>query len=148
MLDTGLKDKVVIVTGANHGIGAATAVALAREGAKVFITYLRLRPFEYGGVEDEEANKAVEPGRAYYYKTLTRSADAVIQAIKDLGGTCVNWEADLANAKNIPELFDRAEDAFGSVNILVNNAAFDQLDAFRNQTIAGKELSAAQNRQT
>ena len=55
MVDTGIKDKVVIVTGANHGIGAATAVALAREGAKVFITYLRLSPSEYGGVDEEEA---------------------------------------------------------------------------------------------
>lgn len=34
MIDTGLKDKVVIVTGANHGIGAATALAFAGEGAR------------------------------------------------------------------------------------------------------------------
>ena len=40
---SGLKDKVVIVTGANHGIGAATAVAFAQQGAKVFINYLRAR---------------------------------------------------------------------------------------------------------
>jgi 3-oxoacyl-[acyl-carrier protein] reductase len=49
MLDTGLKNKVVIVTGANHGIGAATAVAFAKEGVKVFINFLRLSPSEYGG---------------------------------------------------------------------------------------------------
>ncbi len=137
MLDTGLKGKAVIVTGANHGIGAATAVAFAREGAKVFITYLRLSPPEYGGVEDGEANKAVEPGRAYYYKTLTRSADAVIQAIQGSGGTCMNWEADLAIPKNIPALFDKAEEAFGAVDVLVNNAAFDQPDTF----IPEKELA-------
>jgi 3-oxoacyl-[acyl-carrier protein] reductase len=136
MLDTGLKDKVVIVTGANHGIGAATAEAFAREGAKVFITYLRLSPSEYGGVDEEEAGRAVEPGRAYYYKTLTQSADSVIQTIQESRGTCQSWEADLADPKNIPELFDRAEAAFGSVSILVNNAAFDQLDTF----IPEKEL--------
>jgi 3-oxoacyl-[acyl-carrier protein] reductase len=137
MLDTGLKDKVAIVTGANHGIGAATAVAFAREGAKVFITYLRLSPSEYGGVDDIEAGKAVEPGRAYYYKTLTQSADAVMKVIQDSGGTCLSWETDLAEPKNILELFDRVEEAFGSVNILVNNAAFDQLDTF----IPEKELA-------
>jgi 3-oxoacyl-[acyl-carrier protein] reductase len=137
MLDTGLKDKVVIVTGANHGIGAATAMAFAKEGSKVFINYLRLSPSEYGGVDEEEVEKAVEPGRAHYYKTLTRSADAVMKAIQDLGGKCMSWEADLADPKNIPELFDRAEEAFGSVNILVNNAAFDQLDTF----IPEKELA-------
>ena len=78
MLDTGLKDKVVIVTGANHGIGAAVARAFAAEGARVFVTYLRLRPSEYGGIDEETARRAVEPGRAYYYRTLTRSADAVM----------------------------------------------------------------------
>ena len=136
MLDTGLKDKVVIVTGANHGIGAAIASAFAREGAKVFITYLRLSPSEYGGVDEEEAVKAVEPGRAYYYKTLTQSADSVKQAILESGGKCEIWEADLANPENIPKLFDRAEGIYGSVEVLVNNAAFDQLDTF----IPEKEL--------
>jgi 3-oxoacyl-[acyl-carrier protein] reductase len=136
MLDTGLKDKVIIVTGANHGIGAATAQAFAKEGARVFITYLRLSPSEYGGVDEVNAAKATEPGRAFYYHTLTRSADAVIEAIEGSGGECQSWEADLADPKNIPALFDRAEAAFGGVSVLVNNAAFDQLDSF----ISEKEL--------
>jgi 3-oxoacyl-[acyl-carrier protein] reductase len=42
----------------------------------------------------------------------------------------LNWEADLADQRNIPALFDKAEEAFGGVDILVNNAAFDQLDTF------------------
>ena len=41
MIDTTLKNKVVLITGANHGIGAATARAFASQGAKVFITYPR-----------------------------------------------------------------------------------------------------------
>jgi 3-oxoacyl-[acyl-carrier protein] reductase len=130
MLDTELKDKVAIVTGANHGIGAATALALAREGAKVFITYLRLSSSEYGGVDEEEARKAVEPGRAYYYRMVARSADAVVRAVREAGGRCASWEADLADPKNIPELFAKAEEAFGGVDVLVNNAAFDQFDTF------------------
>ena len=68
MIDTKLKDKVVIVTGANHGIGAATSTALAREGAKVFMNYLRLSPSEYGGVSEEEAMSAAVPVRAYYHR--------------------------------------------------------------------------------
>jgi 3-oxoacyl-[acyl-carrier protein] reductase len=60
----------------------------------------------------------------------------VIEDIEESGGICLSWEADLADTKNIPELFDRAEGVFGSVSVLVNNAAFDQLDTF----IPEKEL--------
>ena len=44
MLETGLHSKVVLITGANHGIGAATAKAFAAEGAAILISYLRLPP--------------------------------------------------------------------------------------------------------
>jgi alcohol dehydrogenase YqhD (iron-dependent ADH family) len=47
MVTTGFNGKVVIVTGANHGIGAAVANAFAREGARILITYLRQPPEGY-----------------------------------------------------------------------------------------------------
>ena len=137
MLDTGLKNKVVIVTGANHGIGAATALAFASEGAKVFINYLHQSPELYGETK-ENAEKALSPGRAYYCKMIAQSADNVVSKIKKLGGECYAWEADLAEPKNIPKMFDLAEKHLGQVNIVVNNAAFDNPDTFIPQTELAK----------
>jgi len=130
LVDTKLKDKVAIVTGANHGIGAAIAKAFAKERSKVFITYFRFSAEGYGCVTDEEAAKATEPGRAYYYKMQTKSADDVVKSIKDSGGACYSWEADLSEPDNIPRLFDKAEQGLGSVDILVNNAAYGKCDTF------------------
>ena len=61
MIDPGLDGKVAVVTGANHGIGAATAKALAAQGVSVLITYLRHEP-EYFGVAAAEARSATETG--------------------------------------------------------------------------------------
>jgi 3-oxoacyl-[acyl-carrier protein] reductase len=130
MINTGLENKVVLVTGANHGIGAATARSFAAQGAKVFIHYLRLSPEEYGGISQEETRKAREPGRAFYYGILIRSAEEVMKEIHKMGGECNIWEADLADPENIPRLFERAEERFRKVDILVNNAAHDRFDTF------------------
>lgn len=130
MIDSGLKAKVVLVSGANHGMGAATAQVMAKEGARVFITYLRLLSDEYGGVDRESAARASEPGRKYYYNVLMKSADDVVRTIKNSGGECFAWEADLANPDNIPLLFDKSEEQYGPVDVLVNNAAFDRCDTF------------------
>ncbi len=130
MIDTGLKGKVVIVTGANHGIGAAITVAFAKESAKVFINYYRFSPEGKGAVTEEQASQATEASRAYYYKMQTKSPDEVVKAINDFGGTCYAWEADLSYPDNIPKLFDKAQEQFGKVDILVNNAAYGRCDTF------------------
>ena len=139
MIDTGLKNKVVLVTGANHGIGAATARAFAAEGAKVFINYLCLSPEDYG-ISEEEANQANTPGMPFYHAMRTKSADEVVQAIREHGGQAEAWEVDLADPATIPQLFDRVEDAFGPVDVLINNAAHWESDTFipRNQLGHGK----------
>lgn len=130
MVDTGLKDKVVIVTGANHGMGAATAIAFAKEGAKVLVHYYRAGAEAYGELTEEDANNATTPGRAYLYKMQMKSAGEVTKAIDDLGGKCFALESDLADPDNIPKIFDKAEETLGPVDIVVNNAACAKGDTF------------------
>ncbi|MBA3491022.1 MAG: SDR family oxidoreductase [Rubrobacteraceae bacterium] len=123
MIDTGLEDRVVLITGGNHGIGAATARAFSVQGARVFITYLRLSPQDYG-IDPEEARRARSPGLPLYHATQTRSADELVREIRKGGGRVESWETDLTYPAKIPELFDRAEEMLGPVNVLVNNAAY------------------------
>jgi 3-oxoacyl-[acyl-carrier protein] reductase len=128
MIDTGLEGKVVLVTGANHGIGAATARAFAAEGAAVFVQYLSL-PVE-DDASTSEQRKPDAPGEALYRAQRAMPADTVVQAIRGEGGQAEVWEADLADPSTVPRLFERAEAAFGSVDVLVNNAAHWEPDSF------------------
>lgn len=125
MIDTGLSGKVALVTGANHGIGEATAKAFAAQGARVFIHYLRAAAPSGSSTVDVE-----EPGEALYGAQRAKGADELVQAIHTMGGRAASWEADLSEAENIPALFDRAEAAFGPVDVLVNNAAHWEPDTF------------------
>lgn len=130
MADTGLKGKVVVVTGANHGIGAATAVAFAREGADVFLTYMRLSPDKHGAIGPRAVKTDGEPGPDEYYRILGQDAEAVITSVRALKGRCQARETDLSDPGNIPGLMDEAQEAFGKIDVLVNNAAYDRPDSF------------------
>lgn len=129
MIDTGLEGKVAIVTGGNHGVGAATARALAAQGVAVLVTYLRM-PLEASGIGEAEATGATVPGRVMYRARQAMPADEVLDAIQQEGGRAGAWEANLADPATIPQLFDRAEEAFGPVDVLVNNAAHCESDTF------------------
>ena len=89
-----LADQVAIVTGASRGIGKATAIALATEGAKVVINYAR----------------------------SSDSAEAVVAEIVAAGGEAIALQADVSQADQVDELIKATLDKWGQIDVLVNNA--------------------------
>jgi 3-oxoacyl-[acyl-carrier protein] reductase len=130
MRDSGLKGKGVLVTGGNnpYGIGAATARAFASEGAAVFIQYLRQsHDLEQGAREQSDPHQF---GLPFFFAQQKKSADEVVQSIREQGGQADSWECDLGKLNSIVTLFDRAERVLGNVEVLVNNAAEYAADTF------------------
>ena len=130
MINPGLQNRAVLVTGGNNplGIGAATARAFAAQGAAVFIHFFRQPAPDF--IKAGEANFPDVPSVAKYSALQGRSGQEVAESICASGGRAAAWEADLADPAIIPELFDRAERACGPIEVLVNNAATDELDTF------------------
>ena len=97
-----LAEKRAIVTGASKGIGSGIAAALAAEGARVVVNY--------------SSDKA--------------DAERVARVIKHAGGDAVVAGADISNATDVQRLFGTVEEAFGGVDVLVNNAGVFRFGPF------------------
>ncbi|MGI9527407.1 MAG: SDR family oxidoreductase [Weeksellaceae bacterium] len=89
-----LHDKIAIITGADSGIGKATALLFAKEGAKVVVQYLS---------EDKDAKD-----------TEAR--------IKEMGAHCMLIKKDLSKEENCIELIDQVVEEYQRIDVLVNNA--------------------------
>ncbi|MFH1437308.1 MAG: SDR family NAD(P)-dependent oxidoreductase [Pseudomonadota bacterium] len=95
--------KVAIVTGAGAGLGRAYAMELAKRGAKVVVNDL-------GGPRDGSGDGTGKP------------ADAVVEEIKALGGEAIASYDSVATGEGGQAIVDKAVEAFGQVDILINNA--------------------------
>jgi hypothetical protein len=92
-----LEGKAALITGGDSGIGRAVALAFAREGADVLISYL----------EEEE-----------------RDARETAGAVESSGRRCVRVPGDIRDEAHCQSLVERAVKEFGKLDVLVNNAAF------------------------
>ncbi|HEX4145180.1 MAG TPA: glucose 1-dehydrogenase [Pirellulales bacterium] len=90
----GLTGKVAVVTGASKGIGAAIAKGLAAAGAKVAVNYASSR----------------------------EGADRVVAELTGAGGKAIAVQGDVAKSADVRRLFAETKKAFGSLDVLVNNA--------------------------
>ena len=120
MIDYGLKDRVALITGANNpwGIGATTALAFAREGAKVVLVYKRVdRPFD--------ATKTAKNGVDRYYSANAGDTTSVEEKLKEMNADYLIIESDISVEENVKSIYDQAIAKYGRVDILVNNAATD-----------------------
>jgi len=91
---TRLSDKVALITGSDSGIGQATAIEMAREGADIVVTYF------------EDRDGAQETARR----------------VREAGTRAIVEQLDTRKEESIERLFDRSIEEFGKVDILVNNA--------------------------
>jgi 3-oxoacyl-[acyl-carrier protein] reductase len=93
-----LKGKVAVVTGASKGIGASIAKALAAEGASVVVNYASSK----------------------------QGADTVVDEIKKSGGEAIAVQGDVGKSSDVTRIFAETKQAFGKLDVLVNNAGVYQ----------------------
>ncbi len=91
-----LEGRKAVITGGDSGIGRAVALAFAREGADVLISYL----------EDEESD-----------------AGETARVVEEAGKKCVRVPGDISDEAQCQRIVDRAVEEFGGIDVLVNNAA-------------------------
>ena len=123
MIDYGLKDKVAIITGANNpqGIGATTALAFAGEGAKVVLIYKKI-------IRDFDNTKTNENGVDRYFAANAGNTDIVENKLKQIGADYLVIESDISDEELVKNIYTQVIARYGKVDILVNNAADDDMD--------------------
>ncbi|HBT46332.1 MAG TPA: 3-oxoacyl-[acyl-carrier-protein] reductase [Peptococcaceae bacterium] len=89
-----LAGQVAVVTGGSRGIGRATALALSRAGAKVVVNYL----------------------------SREREAREVVDLVREQGGEALAWQGDVSRPETARALVEGTLEAFGRLDVLVNNA--------------------------
>lgn len=94
-----VENKVAVVTGGSHGIGRATCLRLAEEGAAVAVT-----------------------------DVLEEDGRAVAREIRDAGGEARFWRLDVSDEKEVQSVFGQIGEEFGAIDILVNNAGISGAD--------------------
>jgi len=102
-METNLKDKVAVVTGASKGIGAGIAKGLGKAGATVIVNYA----------------------------SSESDAEKVVSEIQLQGGKAFAIKADMSKSAEVKLMFDKIKSDFGTVDILVNNAGgavFEMID--------------------
>jgi 3-oxoacyl-[acyl-carrier protein] reductase len=114
---------VTLITGVNNpqGIGAATAMAFASEGAKLVLVYKRIsRPFD--------ATKADSNGTDRYFRANAGGTDKVESRLREMNADYLIIESDISDENAVKGIYDAALERFGRVDILVNNAADGDMD--------------------
>ena len=101
--------RVAVVTGASLGIGRATAIALAREGARVVVNY----------------------------RSHREQAEEVVEAIRAGGSQALAIQADVADQAAVEKLIARTADEFGQLDIAVSNAAYSDRELYFQADMSG-----------
>ncbi|MDQ4094095.1 MAG: SDR family oxidoreductase [Actinomycetota bacterium] len=108
-----LNDRVAVITGGDSGIGRAVALAFAREGADVVISYLPS--------EEKDGQEAA-------------------RLVQDAGRRAVTVPGDLAEEEQCQRLVDQTVQEFGRIDILVNNAAYQMVQTGGIQDITTEQF--------
>ena len=109
------KDKVVVVTGAGGGLGKAHAIEFAKRGAKVVVNDL-------GGAGDGTGK--------------SNMADVVVEEIRAMGGEAIANKASVSDKEGARSIIDDAVNAYGTIDVLVNNAGILRDKSFKNMDMS------------
>ena len=92
-----LEGKVVVITGASKGLGKAMALRFGEEKAKVVVNY----------------------------RSTKKDLDEIVSSIKACGGDAISVQADISNEEDVKHLINEAVEAFGTIDVMINNAGVE-----------------------